>query len=1364
MASDGKVTITIDLDGNRARGEVKSLKSLLMGLGDSSSKSFGTGSKSALGFGTAVAIASKAVSVAMGAISSSMGGAISRVDTMNRFPKMMQAMGFSADDAKGSVDALAKGIDGLPTALDEVVATTQQLALMNGDLGKSTKLTLALNDAFLASGSSAADASRGLVQFSQMMSTGKVDMQSWKTLMETMPLGLQKTAEAFGFAGASAKNDLYQALKDGVITFDQFSDKLIELDGGINGFAELARINSIGIATSFKNVQTAVVRGTANMIQAFDKAAKAKGLGGIAENMDKVKKAVSKAFDTATPYVEKFIDLVVELFNTMERNGAVKALSWALFSIQKAASSLFEMFTKGSGSTGWILMASHAIETLGKVIGAIGQSVNKFIDAFNKTDAVTNFKLAVEDVLNAIEKIANAVQKSQVLAEFGRIFGEVVSQISKAASAIGEFISSLDPSTLQIVVDGVLTAIAAIQGMKMASNVIGGLVNGFNILRAAITGHPILTLAVIIAGLVGAFMSAYNSNEQFRSAVDATVKTLSDLGKKIGEFLSGIDPSIFALLIPVLGTLLAKFKAFDSLGKINPFKLFKKNADDAANGVGASGRKAKGVITQIFNGLSNVIKSSGNAIKSAATGIGTGLKSALTGLSTVIKAFGAALKTAGVANILAFGGAVAIAAVGIGAGVAIIAAGFALLASQSQGVATIINAVGEAFATVATAVIGAFAQAIVTVSGVLPTVTSALAELAPLVVAFGEAFAAAAPFVTSLGEAITSIISVLPPVIDAFSQGAATIIEAVTPIVDIVGNVFVSVAQIIADAVVQIVQALAPFMPAVSEMVQSLAPVLQSIVEAFTALINQISPIIDSIANLFTSLGNSIKTVLDGAKGVIEGFGNAVKSILDGISGIFDSIGNAALNAGKGFKLLAQGVVMITNTKLGDMAASLAAVATGVGAISAVSGGMASAGTGMKSLGQGMVMVGTAGTGASGALGALAGIVPTISSTLSALGPTVAVAGAAMRTFAASAVASFIGLSASAGHLTAFNSSLTSLQSAIATVSASVTMFGSYLLSMTNHAINASTNILRLGTAVYQMQAALYQTSSATLSVGQSLLTLKSMASSAMSGMVAAIGLSMAQAQAIIRRASQEFVRSIASIIPLMKQSGMQAGQGSGQGVSAGIMSTIGLAVAAMNAMIAAVRSAGLSGVGSMHYIGAMIGQGLAQGMYSALGAVTAAANALVAQAERAAQAKAKIHSPSRLFRDNVGRYISQGVAVGILADAYKVDDAMGNMYDQIQSFNFKAEDVIGVGKSKLSKVVQIKSDLENAIKAKVESTKDKANELVEKALDIAERAVERPVETYLDGDTLVARTGDRQRAYQENQTKIYNRMRGIDK
>ena len=97
-------------------------------------------------------------------------------------------------------------------------------------MDKSTDTVLALNNAFLASGASTEDASRGMQQFNQMLSTGTVDLESWKTLQETMPLALQKTAEAMGFVGKSAQRDLYAALKDGTVTFDQFNDKLIELE------------------------------------------------------------------------------------------------------------------------------------------------------------------------------------------------------------------------------------------------------------------------------------------------------------------------------------------------------------------------------------------------------------------------------------------------------------------------------------------------------------------------------------------------------------------------------------------------------------------------------------------------------------------------------------------------------------------------------------------------------------------------------------------------------------------------------------------------------------------------------------------------------------------------------------------------------------------------------------------------------------------------------------------------------------------------------------------------------------------------------------------------------------------------------
>jgi tape measure domain-containing protein len=1310
MASDGKVTITIDLDGNRARGEVKSLKSLLMGLGDSSSKSFGTGSKSALGFGTAVAVASKLVSTAMGAISSSMGGAISRVDTMNRFPKMMQAMGFSAADAKGSVDALAKGIDGLPTALDEVVATTQQLALMNGDLGKSTKLTLALNDAFLASGSSAADASRGLVQFSQMMSTGKVDMQSWKTLMETMPLGLQKTAEAFGFAGASAKNDLYQALKDGTITFDQFSDKLIELDGGVNGFAELARINSIGIATSFKNVQTAVVRGTANMIQAFDKAAKAKGLGGIAENMDKVKKAVSKAFDTATPYVEKFIDLIVELFNTMERNGAVKALSWALFSIQKAASSLFDTFTKGSGSTGWILMASHAIETLGKVIGAIGQSVNKFIDAFNKTDAVTNFKLAIEDVLNAIEKIANAVQKSQVLAEFGRIFGEVVSQISKAASAIGEFISSLDPSTLQAVVDGVLTAIAAIQGMKLASNVIGGLVDGFNILRAAITGHPILTLAVIIAGLVGAFMSAYNSNEQFRNAVDATVKTLSDLGKKIGEFLSGIDPSIFALLIPVLGTLLTKFKAFDLLGKINPFKIFKSNATDALGGVSGAATQSKGIIEQVFSGI-------GSLITSVAQGISTVLQGLATAISTVAQGFGQAASMASPAQWLSMGAAMLM----VGAGVALAAAGIYILVQAAIQLAS--AGTGAQVAMLALGV------GIAALAGIFALLGPALSAGAVGILAFGAAIALIGIGVLAASAGLSMLAGHLPT-IATYGASAAVGIAALGAglVVMGLGALVAGAGLVIAGAGLVVVGAGAVVAAAGVALLGAGLLVAAAAVAAFGLALNVGKPGITAFANAITKVVNAIS----------GGF----VAILNAVSGVIQSVGQAALNAGKGFNLLATGVVKITNTNLGDMAASLGAVAIGVGNIASKSAGLAQAGNGMKILGVGMATVSSQANTAVSGLTNFATRITSIQAAVTTLPSILTSAASSFASFTSQAVSGVAGLSALNAPLTALKTQVMTITPALIQSAMGFTVFGAQVLAINSSLTIVSATFVRVGASAASASGQITAISASTTSV-----------SAAFASMSAQVQSSMQMMLAVVRSVGAQMIAQ-----------GRQIGARTSQNMAQGLISGQGQVSASMTVLVNTARSIGMSGVGMMRYVGAMIGQGLAQGMYSALGAVTAAANALVAQAERAAQAKARIHSPSRLFRDNVGRYIPQGMAVGILKDAYKVDDAMGSMYDQIQSFSFKAEDVIGVGKSKLSKVVQIKSDLENAIKAKVESTKDKANELVEKALDIAERAVERPVETYLDGDTLVARTGDRQRAYQEKQTEIYNRMRGIDK
>ncbi|MDS8569192.1 tape measure protein [Streptococcus pneumoniae] len=312
--SDGKVTIVVDVDGNK----VKVLNDEL----DKTAQKGDRGSDSLKKFAVGSAVFQLA---AKGAelLGEALGGAIQRFDTLESYPRVMQAMGHSTEDVTRSTKKLAAGIEGLPTTLNEVVGTAQRLTSITGDINKSTDLTLALNNAFLASGSSSADASRGLQQFSQMLSAGKVDMQSWKTLQETMPYALQKTAESFGFAGQSAQNDFYSALKEGRITFNQFSRKLVELNGGVGGFAELAKTNSKGIQTSFGNLKNAVVKGVANTIKALDDLTKAATGKTIAENFDALKVIINAAFGVIVNVIKASTPVFQTLFSILGTGASV---------------------------------------------------------------------------------------------------------------------------------------------------------------------------------------------------------------------------------------------------------------------------------------------------------------------------------------------------------------------------------------------------------------------------------------------------------------------------------------------------------------------------------------------------------------------------------------------------------------------------------------------------------------------------------------------------------------------------------------------------------------------------------------------------------------------------------------------------------------------------------------------------------------------------------------------------------------------------------------------------------------------------------------------------------------------------------
>lgn len=396
---------------------------------------------SAIKFGALFGIASKVASSALGVVKDSLGGAINRFDTLNKYPVVMKALGYSTRDVATSSKILQKGIDGLPTSLDEITASAQQLAPMTGSAKKAAQSAVALNNAFLASGASTADASRGLTQYTQMLATGKVDLMSYRTLMETMPIALRKVANAFGFTGKSAEQDLYAALQDGSITIDQLNDKFIELNGAQNGFAELARKNSAGIGTSFANLKASVVKNLANMLTYINDGFSKAGFGSIAKQLDGLKYTINDAFTAIGPIVSKGTEV------------ALQYLKQELPTIKKVCSdvknSLMSFFQFLEDHKDGVRATAKALLYLWAAI-KIGSTTVKTI-----TTISTGWKVFLK-VISKIGVIVGVVSDAFSTLAIGAMY--VGDAITGIASAIGAVIAAANPITLVVVAIGAVVA------------------------------------------------------------------------------------------------------------------------------------------------------------------------------------------------------------------------------------------------------------------------------------------------------------------------------------------------------------------------------------------------------------------------------------------------------------------------------------------------------------------------------------------------------------------------------------------------------------------------------------------------------------------------------------------------------------------------------------------------------------------------------------------------------------------------------------------------------------------------------------------------------------------------------------------
>lgn len=778
----------------------------------------------------------KALGAAMNTLTTSLDGAITRFDTLHTYPKVMKSLGFSTEDAQAAVSKLNAAVQGLPTSLSDIVKNAQVMTSVTGDMNMATDTAIALNDALLASSASTEDAARATQQYSQMLATGKPDLESWRTLQETMSPALTKVAKKLGIASGNTLK-LYDAMKEGEITFDDFNKALIECDTETGGFAETAKDASKTIRTGFTNIKSAVENFEMAVIGAVDNIINSKGFGGVVDVLDNIKSAI---YDVRGAFMEssngidyvfkpdvlhnvevifKRIGKIVEtMIKGFRGSGAIKATTESLSLFASVFGRLVNVVSQSKifQTLAFTFGSLHTV--ISQVAGDVALAVSKFInlstinqictdvmesvkllkntvleawDAFKETGAIDTIVDTLFKLKDAIKNVVDAVSESGAIEQFANFMGNLATQLSLVIGKIADFIASLDPEVIKLFTNVIEKLFEAYVGYKLIKPAIDKVKSFGNSAKDAIDG---------VKGLCSNVKKLWNSIKEGNGLKDTLKKIF---GKQetpeLPEQTGGGNGGASAIK--------AKWE-----------------------GIANTVEKAGSSIREAMNGIADIVKSVGTSIADAAKGIGEGIKSALEGVGTVIESIGTAIK------------------------------------SVLEGLAPVIESLGTALATLAKGIGEGIAIA-------LRGLGSALAMIPPTTwLAIGAAalmFGAALALVGSQGEGLQMVLN-----------GVANVISSVAPIVQIVVNGIVSALSLLPGIFESVGNAVKTACEGISGVVESLGTAISDVVTSVT----------DGMSKIIDSIGNAISGVLDSLANIIDSIGEAALNAGKGFDKFADGL------------------------------------------------------------------------------------------------------------------------------------------------------------------------------------------------------------------------------------------------------------------------------------------------------------------------------------------------------------------------------------------------------------------------------------------------------------------------------------------
>ena len=526
--------------------------------------------------GAVAGIASTVFSKVASVVTGSLNSAISRADQMNNFPKVMKNLGYSSEDAAASIKKISSALDGLPTTSSAMTGMVQQLAPLTSNLDQATNIALAFNNAMLAGGASTMEQENALTQYTQMLSAGKVDMQAWRSIQAAMPGQLNQVAEAMLGAGKNS-NDLYEAMKNGSISFDDFNKKVMELNqngfGKYASFAQQAKDATQGIGTAMENVQNRVAKAVQKVIEAVGVENIAGAINGFSSQFGKIGDAAAGMVTGVKGWFGKAAQAAQPLVSIWQSDfGQLGVYLKGLASNAQAfGGSLLDVVTNGGGLQNFLTGLNNIISPLVNWWIALTRNVSIFIGTLSDSGGVQAFLASLSELWKGLTQLgqglADAVtgflavgQNGGAAASIGQLVGDAfnaaapfVEKLASTLQSLGDWASE-HGDAIRTVIAGIAGGFAAFKTASLISAAVTALKSfdvaakiaaaGQWVLNAAMNANPIMLVITAIGALVAGLIWFFTQTETGRAAWASFTAFLSSAWQSAVAFVTGLGQNI----------------------------------------------------------------------------------------------------------------------------------------------------------------------------------------------------------------------------------------------------------------------------------------------------------------------------------------------------------------------------------------------------------------------------------------------------------------------------------------------------------------------------------------------------------------------------------------------------------------------------------------------------------------------------------------------------------------------------------------------------------------------------------------------------------------------------------------------------